>query len=93
MDFTKCTQIILWLNYCEIQHYMQGFSSQYRGVCWVKSRERWKAEIFFKSQHNVSYYLNEDDAARKVNKWCDEFKIEQKNPDIDSTQNVDVIIM
>jgi len=55
----------------------------------VKSRERWKAEIFFKSQHNVSYYLNEDDAARKVNKWCDEFKIEQKNPDVDSTPNVE----
>jgi len=61
-----------------IKHYKRGFSSQYSGVCWVNTRKLWKSEIRFGNQHNVSYHVNELDAARKVNQWCDEFVITQK---------------
>jgi len=64
-------------------------TSQYTGVCWLNNRKRWKSEIIFRNQHRVGYHLNELDAARRVNQCCDEFGIKQKNPDVDSTTNVE----
>jgi len=72
-----------------IKHCKQGLSSQYRGVCWVTGKKRWKSEIRFENQHNVSYHVNELDAARRVNKWCDVFGMKQKNPEVDLSPNVE----
>jgi len=47
----------------------------------------WRVDIKFKDKYKSSYHVNEIDAARKGNQWCDEFGIERKNPDVDSTPN------
>jgi len=68
-----------------------GGTSQYRGVYWVKNSQLWRVEIKFQSQRKVSYHVNELDAAKKANQWCDEFGIKRKNLNIgDSMSNEEV---
>jgi hypothetical protein len=40
-------------------------SSQYRGVSWIKSKNTWKAQLYYDGkQHTLGYFENEEEAAR-----------------------------
>lgn len=44
-------------------------TSGYRGVCWVKSKNKYKAYISLNNKHkHLGYYNNPEDAARAFNK-------------------------
>lgn len=45
-----------------------GCSSQYKGVSWVKARNKWKARAKLNgNEHALGYFINEIDAAKAYN--------------------------
>jgi hypothetical protein len=43
--------------------------SQYRGVCWIKSKKKWRAAIKYGSKpHSLGYFEDEEEAARAYDK-------------------------
>jgi len=58
-------------------------SSKYIGVCWIKSRKTWRAEINHNGKRIYGGYCgNELDAAKRVNRLCEQIEISRKNPEI-----------
>jgi len=59
-------------------------SSQYKGVRWHNRYKKWVATVCCNNkQFHGGNYLNELDAAKRVNQLCDELMIEIKNPEVD----------
>lgn len=47
---------------------IQKKTSKYRGVCWVKGRSAWRAELQFKNKHiHLGYHKTEISAAKAYN--------------------------
>jgi hypothetical protein len=42
-------------------------TSKYKGVCFCKHRNKWRANIFYKKQNHLGYFEYEKDAARAYN--------------------------
>jgi len=58
-------------------------TSLYKGVCWYRTRNKWRAEVRLKGKKIFGgYFNNEWDAAKKVNQLCEEFGISIQNPSL-----------
>jgi cell division protein FtsL len=68
-------------------------SSQYKGVSWEKKLQQWKATVYWKKHiYGAGTYINELDAAKRVNEICDSLGMERKNPEVNTIQIPKVII-
>jgi hypothetical protein len=48
-------------------------TSKYKGVCWCKTKQKWKARIKFKSrEYSLGYHTNEESAAEAYNERAKE---------------------
>jgi len=55
-------------------------SSQYTGISWSTANKKWRAKIYFKGKtKSCGYFDDELDAAKQINKLCEEFRIPHKN--------------
>jgi len=73
-----------------IQQRIPNQTSKYNGVYWNKQCRKWRA--YFrnnKKQYHGGMFASEEQAAMKVNLFCDKFDVERKNPTID--MQIDVI--
>jgi len=62
-------------------------SSQYKGVSWEKKLQQWKATVYWKKHiYGAGTYINELDAAKRVNEICDSLGMERKNPEVNTIQ-------
>jgi len=67
-----------------LEYQVKEKTSQYKGVYWHKKKRKWRAFVYLKGQ-NQKYcgsFDNELDAAKKVNKLCQNFGIPLHNPGV-----------
>jgi len=64
-------------------------TSQYKGVCWKKERNRWFVQLRLQAGKKKSggTFKDELDAAKRVNQLCEEMEIPHKNPGISAIPN------
>jgi len=64
-------------------------TSQYYGVCWDKRLKKWKAQLQIKNVGKKfgGCFKDEQDAAKRVNQLCEEFRMTAKNPAISGVPN------
>jgi hypothetical protein len=63
---------------------IQNPTSKYTGVCWHKNNKKWQAQLRLNEKlYFGGLFDNQKDAAMSVNKLCDKYAIERKNPTID----------
>jgi len=64
-------------------------TSQYKGVTWYKQRKKWCARLSIKGEESKygGMFKDELDAAKSVNKLCEEFGIPSHNPTIGAISN------
>jgi hypothetical protein len=48
-------------------------SSEFKGVCWSKHKNKWRANIFYKKQIHLGYFKSEIDAAIAYNEAAKKF--------------------
>jgi hypothetical protein len=78
----------LGLNFCEVEY----STSVYKDVMWNKRKRRWRAIVCCNlKKYEGGVYLNEVDAAKRVNQLCDELGIKRKNPTVDAEPAPEVI--
>jgi hypothetical protein len=63
--------------------------SQYAGVLWIKRDRKWKVQFKLKGKKLKcgGIFIDELDAAKKVNQLCEELGIPPKNPGISGLPN------
>ena len=62
--------------------------SQYKGVSWHNLSKKWCTQLKFKGEQKYGgVYIEELDAAKKVNQLCEKLGIPPKNPGISSLPN------
>jgi len=67
-----------------IQQHFKSKTSIYIGVCWDNNAKKWQAKLHHNKRLNYGgFFDKEEDAAMKVNLFCDKCGIERKNPMID----------
>ena len=66
-------------------------TSKYEGVSWNEKRNLWQAEFYINGKKQKSYFENEFDAAKKLNKLCEKMGIFPQNPEICEKPNQQVI--
>jgi hypothetical protein len=62
-------------------------TSKYGGVSWNEKRNLWQAEFYINGNKRKSYFANEFDAAKTVNKLCEKTELPQHKPEIYETTN------
>jgi len=48
-------------------------SSKFKGVCWIKNKNKWRVSIKINKKSKSAYYINEIHAAHHYNLWCQEY--------------------
>jgi hypothetical protein len=54
-------------------------TSMYDGVSWNEKRNQWQAEFYSHGKKRKSYFDNEIDATKKLNKLCGKIEILPQN--------------
>jgi len=66
-----------------MQQQLKNKTSIYIGVHWHRDNKKWQASLMHKKNlYQGGHFDNEEQAAMKVNLFCDKFGIERKNPSI-----------
>ena len=65
-------------------------TSKYEGVSWNEKRNLWQAEFHINGKKRKSYFGNEFDAAKHLNKLCEKMGIHSENPNIFAMPNQQV---
>jgi hypothetical protein len=81
-DLIAIHQIIDSISY--FSEHFKSKTSIYIGVCWDNNAKKWQAKLHHNKRLNYGgFFDKEEDAAMKVNLFCDKCGIERKNPMID----------
>ena len=89
--FENMTCSKFWSTHINLFEAIQSTTSKYEGVSWNEKRKLWQAEFYINGKKGKSYFENEFDAAKKLNKLCDENCVPHKNPETDGVLNEKVI--
>ena len=66
-------------------------TSKYEGVSWNEKKNLWQAELHINDKKKrKSYFDNEFDAAKHLNKLCEKMGMPLQNPEIYKTPNQQV---
>merc|ERR1712034_268390 len=80
-------QLLILISFFMLCSFTTQLASKYKGVSWNEKRNLWQAEFQSNGKTIKSYFNNEFDAAKKLNKLCNKMGIRLQNPKICEIQN------
>merc|ERR1712034_41281 len=70
------------------QYQKKEKTSQHKGVSWSREKRKWRVQLSSKGEKlKCGYFIDEMDAANKVNQLCEELGMSLENPEISVISN------